>query len=578
MEKSTSYEAQTDYDAIIIGGGVSGITSAIRLKTELGLSRVLIIEKALAFGGTWNANTYPGCACDVPTRLYSISTEQQRTWSSLYAPQTEIKDYLNNVAHKHNLHDHTLFGYVGKRATFHAPSGTWHVEAQSASGEKATWSGTARVLVSGMGALSIPKKCDVPGASEFKGALFHSAQWDPTVSIEGKRVVILGNGCSSTQVIGAIAPKVAQITQIVRSKHWVSPFPKDLFKRFAALQRYVPGWTQLERFNLAMYMESHFIQSDRCYGRGSRKRYVETCQRYVRECAPREYHDMLLPDPTQIQVACKRRIFDNGYIPALCRKNVELTTDQAVRITEESVILASGREVKADVIVLATGFNPDKYILQMDIVGADGTSLEQYWAERGVPQAYRSTLVYGFPNLFLIWGPNSVTGHFSAIWSIEAAVRLMTLLLRPVFSPRALASATVCASSRAEEKEQRYIHQRMQTKIYTTGCGAWYTDPETGKVTALAPCLQHTFQRRCRNPVLADIEYKGIEGKPASYMPLKTRLGMALGRGQIPNPDKPQGALQKAKDAIGSRTLQAASWVFDQVVPWDFPEPYNRDL
>lgn len=566
------------YASIIIGGGVSGITAAIRLKSDLGLSRILIIEKALSFGGTWTANTYPGCACDVPTRLYSISTEQRRTWSTFFSPQSEIKDYLNDVARKHGLHDTTLFGYVGRRAVFHAPSGRWQVEADSVDGTRATWSGTARVLVSGMGALSIPKGCDLPGASDFEGALFHSAKWDHRASVDQKRVVILGNGCSSVQIIGAIAPKVASLTQIVRTRHWISPLFKDIFGPFAALQRYVPGWTRVERLAVALFLESHFLQADRRYGEGSRRRYMEVCQRYIRKCAPPEYHDILLPDPTQIEVACKRRIFDAGYIPALCRKNIELTTDQAVQITRDSVVLASGREIKADVIVLATGFKTDKYILQMDIIGSDGRSLEEYWAERGVPQAYRSTLVSGFPNLFLIWGPNSVTGHFSAIWSIEASIRLMTLLLRPVFSARSLPSATVCASRSAEEKEQRYIHARMATKIYTTGCGAWYTDPETGKVTALAPCLQHTFQRRCRNPVLGDIEYNGIDGKPESYMPLRTRVGMALGRGQIPDPDKPQGPLGRVKEATGLRILQAASWVFDHVMPWDFPQAYNRDV
>lgn len=254
-----------------------------------------------------------------------------------------------------------------------------------------------------------------------------------------------------------------------------------------------------------------------------------------------------------------------------------MTTDQVKEIVENGIILESGRSVPADIIVHANGFKAETFSLQMEIYG-EQRSLRDYWNQSGVPQAYRGTMISEFPNMFLIWGPNTVTGHFSAIWTIECCIELMTNVLVPVFHKNASPLATINVKTEAEEKEQRYIQDRMKDKIYTTGCGAWYTDESTGKVTALAPCLQYTWQKRCRNPVLSDFIYKNCGPKPLSVMPLSIKVGSALKRGDVEDPRKKSPITlpyRIVKEQVTMRSWQAMSWAIDHIAGWEYPERLN---
>ncbi|PWN45832.1 FAD/NAD(P)-binding domain-containing protein [Ceraceosorus guamensis] len=595
----------TDLEAIIVGGGVSGIASAVRFQLDLQLNRYLIFEQSDDLGGTWHLNTYPGAGCDIPTRLYSFSFAQRDNWDIFFSLQPEIKDYLQDVTNRYRLLSRTKLRTTVLSAQWIPERSHWAVRARDSQGQETVY--TARAIVSCIGLLSIPRECDVHGWKTFGGELFHSAQWRNDVQLKGKKVVILGNGCSATQIVPTIAPEVEKVTQIVRAKHWIAPqyiHPTGA-PIFKWIQRNLAGFAALERWVIALVIETHFLQAFKHDGVAARERFANVCRKYVKECAPPEYHHLLLPDPEKVPVACKRRIFDNGYIPSLGRSNVELTNDQAKEIVSDGVILQSGRKLEADVIVLANGFRTDG-VQSFDVINGNGVTLSQYWKEHGgVPSAYRGVMVANFPSFFLIWGPNTNTGHFSAIWAIERAVELMTSVLRPVFeapSETRDAKATngplqrsfgrsVEVKRSAEELEQTFVQRSMDDLIFTAGCGAWYQDPETGKVVNAAPSFQMTYARRCAFPSFSDYRYKGISSDRAwRAWHVHQRIGSLLRLGATPdkrtNEEARRGLLARLwrlvllppraiAAFIAIWLLRGTSRLTDALLRWNYPPKYR---
>ncbi|UZJ55032.1 hypothetical protein CBS101457_004352 [Exobasidium rhododendri] len=373
------------------------------------------------------------------------------------------------------------------------------------------------------------------------------ARWDRSVSMKDKKVVLVGNGCTAAQIVPNIAEEVQQLTQIIRSKHWIVPQLKNPLEGpvFEFLERNLPGFVKFERLAIITLLESHFLQTFITDGKGARERFASVSRDYVGRCAPKEYHDMIIPRPGELEVSCKRRIYDDGYIVALGRPNVELTNDQAKEIVKDGVILQSGRKVEADIIILANGFQTDKYACQMEIRNEKGQQLEEYWKhEKGAPQAYRTEMCSSFPNMFIIWGPNAVTGHFSAVFSIERAVEMATRILRPIFltGDQSLApiqrsrGKSIRVRPEAEDAEQILIQDAMKGLIFSTGCGSWYTD-ESGRVTAVNPSFQTTVAFRSRFPHYYDFDYRGLsDGEAWRSWSLSTRIGSLLGLGATPSP------------------------------------------
>ncbi|MCO5575620.1 hypothetical protein L7F22_029422 [Adiantum nelumboides] len=438
-------------------------------------------------------------------------------------------------------------------ADYDATRAHWTVSVKDLTNDKVT-TYTSRVLFSCVGALSVPRECDVPGWKDFKGPLFHSAQWRKDVDLTAKDVVVLGNGCSAAQIVPEIAPKVKSLLQIVRAKHWIAPQFEDVFgvvPHMSWMEKNVPGIVPLQRYIVAAVLESHFLQAFKKDGKEARQRFAAVSKRYVERCAPPEYHDIIIPKDGELEVACKRRIYDSsGYVPCLGRKNVDVTRDQAAKIEADSVTLQSGRKVHADVIVLANGFQTDQFACQMAIRNAKGVRLEEYWKkQKGAPQAYRTMCVSGFPNLFVVWGPSSVTGHYSAIHSIERSVELATRILKPVFAASSSDSREVSLSplhrsagrsivvkSAAEDFEQDFIQTQMKDLIFTTGCASWYVDEKTGRVTAVNPSFQTTVAWRALFPQFNDYEYAGMSAKQAwKAWSLGNRLASLLGLGSTPD-------------------------------------------
>lgn len=549
-------ETETQLEAIVVGAGFSGITAAHRCRVDLGLTRIKVFEKSDNWGGTWYNNQYPGAACDVPTRLYSLSYAQRKVWNQFFSGQKEIHDYTMGVVRDLHLGHLGFMKHQVLTADFDATQAHWIVTVKDLTTDEVT-TYTSRVLFSCVGALSVPRQCDVAGWQDFKGSMFHSAQWRKDVELKGKDVVVLGNGCSAAQIVPEIAPHVKSLTQIVRAKHWIAPQFEDIFggiPYMSWIEQNVPGIVSLERYIIAAVLESHFLQAFKKDGAGARKRFAAVSKRYVQRCAPPEYHDVIIPRDGELEVACKRRIFDSsGYIPCLGRKNVDVTRDQAAQIDADTVTLQSGRKLHADVIILANGFQTDQFACQMAIRNAEGLRLEEYWKQqKGAPQAYRTMLVSGFPNLFVVWGPSSVTGHYSAIHSIERSVELAMRILKPVFAADTSSSAdprevslsplhrsagrSIVVKSSAEDFEQDFIQAQMKDLIYTTGCASWYIDEKTGRVTAVNPSFQTTFAWRTMFPQFNDFQYTGLTPRQAwKAWSLGSRLASILQLGSTPD-------------------------------------------
>ncbi|PWN86702.1 FAD/NAD(P)-binding domain-containing protein [Acaromyces ingoldii] len=490
----------------------------------------------------------------IKRRLYSLSYAQRTTWDDFFSGQNEIHDYTMGVVRNLNLGHLGYMRHQVLSADYDAISTHWIVLVKDLVTDKVkTYS--SRILFSCVGALSIPRNCDISGWKDFKGSLFHSAEWRQDVDLAGKNVVVLGNGCSAAQIVPEIAPKVKSLLQIVRAKHWIAPQFEDIFGSIpfmSWMEKNVPGVVSLQRYIIAALLETHFLQTFKEDGKGARERFAALSRNYVQQCAPPEYHDIIIPKNGELEVACKRRIFDSsGYIPCLGRKNVDITNDQAARIEEDSVILRSGRKVEADVIVLANGFKTDQFACQMAIRNAEGMRLEEYWKEKkGAPQAYRTLCVSSFPNFFMIWGPSSVTGHFSAIHSIERSVELAMRILRPVFMALPIedksivslsplhrsAGRSVEVKSSAEDFEQAFIQSQMKDLIFTTGCASWYVDEATGRVTAVNPSFQTTVAWRSLFPQIDDYLYSGMSAKQAwKAWTLGNRLASLLRLGSTPD-------------------------------------------
>ncbi|KAH7126912.1 hypothetical protein B0J11DRAFT_433542 [Dendryphion nanum] len=395
------------HDFLIIGAGMSGLGLAVQLIRRFGVHNFELIEKSNDVGGTWLANTYPGCGCDVASHFYSYSFALNPNWSRKYSMQPEIQQYFRSVAEQYRIMKHVQFHSIVERAEWNDDSKIWTVTVLDLTTKTRTVR-RAKILVSAVGALSVPKKCDTPGAENFKGHLFHSAEWDHSFDWKNKEVVVLGNGCSATQFVPIMAQgdgAVKKITQFSRQAQYLSerenPYYSSTFK---AVMKYVPLAMRLYRGYYYWQMESDYPGFDIESGRAIRQELAKENEAYVKRTAPRKYWDALIP---KIEIGCKRKVLDTDYLASLHKENVELIYDDPVeKIVEDGVRTKSGKTVHADAIVLAIGFATQQMLFPMEIVGRDGLSLNKYWdtTTQSVAQAYFGTCVPDFPNFFIMMG------------------------------------------------------------------------------------------------------------------------------------------------------------------------------
>jgi cation diffusion facilitator CzcD-associated flavoprotein CzcO len=467
---------------VIIGSGFSGLGMAIALR-RAGIRDFVLLEKAGDVGGTWRDNTYPGCACDVQSHLYSFSFAPNPRWSRSYAPQPEILDYLRDCARRYGVLPHVHFHQEVRCARFDDTDDTWTITT-------ADRSYRARVLVSGMGGLSTPAFPHIAGLADFPGAQFHSQQWAHGVDLRGKRVAVIGTGASAIQFVPKIAPDVARLDLYQRTPPWIvprddraiGPRRQALFGRLPVTQRLARAaiYWQLEARALGFAVDPRVLALGERVARGH----------LARQVADPELRRKLTPD---YRLGCKRVLISSDYYPALTRPNVEVITEAIAGVRGDAVVTADGKARTADVIILGTGFRATAPIPPGLIFGVGGRDLADRWVDG--PEAYKGTTVAGFPNLFLLVGPNCGLAHSSMVYMIESQITYVMDALRVM---RARRATRIDVRPDVEAAYNRDLQARLGRTVWSAGgCRSWYLH-DSGKNVALWPGFTWQFRRMLR--------------------------------------------------------------------------------
>ncbi|KAI8630068.1 putative monooxygenase [Xylariaceae sp. FL1651] len=499
---------ELDTDVLIIGAGMSGLGLAVQLVRKYGTRNFEIIEKADHIGGTWWVNTYPGCGVDVVAHYYSYSFCLNPNWSHKYPLQPEILAYFKDVATKYDIEKHTRFCSIVESAHWEESFGAWLVTVKDLKTSE-TYNRRCKILVSAVGVLSVPNECHIPGAPSFQGRMFHTAQWDHAFDWKGKELVVIGNGCSASQAVpvlseGEFAAK--KITQFARQAQWVFERPNP---KYSSLFKWVMKWIPLAmrayRGLHNYYAELDFLSFDTVGGMGIRKMYADYQGAYIRKISPAKYHDFLVP---KTEVGCKRRVMDTDYLECLNRDNVELVyTDPIEEIVENGVRTKTGRFVKADAIILANGFQVEKPLVSLNLYGEGGISVAEHWNRfsEGSASSYFGTCLSGFPNLFIMMGPNTASGHGSVTYTTECQINFTMRVIKPVMAAlRAQRSSLPVIGQKSDiikvkadaEKEDIATVQRMAKKlVWSSGCTSWALDTK-GRNTTMYPDFQYKYWLR----------------------------------------------------------------------------------
>jgi cation diffusion facilitator CzcD-associated flavoprotein CzcO len=463
----------------VVGGGFGGVAAVVMLH-RAGYEDVTVFEKGERVGGVWNDNTYPGAACDVPSHLYEFSFAPNPRWSRRYAPQAEIQAYIEGVLRDHGVEDRVRTGTEVTHARWDADERRWHLQTSAGPAQ-------ADVLLTACGQLSIPQVPEIPGRERFAGPAFHSARWRHDVPLDGRRVAVIGTGCSAIQIVPAIQPVVGQLDVYQRSPGWTMPRgdfeyserAKRLFERFPALQRLDrrANFAFHELGAAAMTGRPWLLGPFKAIGRWNINRAISDPELRAR-LTPRD------------QLGCKRVMLTDDWYPALAQDNVELVTERITEITQDGVRTADGAERPADVLVFATGFASHAFVAPMEIVGQGGKSLAEAWRE--VPRAYLGLSVPDFPNLFLIYGPNTNGGTGSVIFTIEAGIQHVISALNEMDRRGA---ARIEVREEAASAFDRELRERLQNTVWHSGCTNWYVD-ERGNDPNQWPWTWSTYRRR----------------------------------------------------------------------------------
>jgi len=480
----------------IIGGGFSGIAMAIRL-LESGRHDVTILEKASSLGGTWRDNTYPGCACDVPSRLYSYSFATDTNWSRDYASQPEILAYIERVAGQHDIHAITRFGTAIEQLVWDKATSRWEITATD--GRRFS----ARVVVSAVGGIHIPNVPDISGLDHFAGSAFHSARWQHDLDLTGRRVAVIGTGASAIQIVPAIADKVDRLTVFQRTAPWILPRGERPISRTARwLDDHVPGMRAIRRQWLYWAAEARAIPLTRA------PRLVVHPQRkvktYMLKCI-RDHRLRCKLEPSYA-LGCKRVLKSDDYYQAVDRGNVEVVAEPIDHIGQWDVTTIDGIVRPLDVVVLATGFKPFDITDAVDVIGRNGRSLAEAW--QNGPEAYHGIAVAGFPNLFLLMGPNTALGHNSILVMIEAQVNYVLQCLGwlergDLPSVEVTAEAQTTFNASLDERFDRSVWRNGPVRgtggASVAPCGSWYVHA-SGRNHVLWPGGSASYLSAVRRP------------------------------------------------------------------------------
>jgi len=461
----------------VVGGGFGGVGTAALLRRE-GYEDVTVFEKADRVGGVWQRNTYPGAACDVPSHLYEFSFAPNR-WSRRFAPQEEIQAYIEGVARRFGVDGKIRTGTEVTSAEWGEGSRRWRLETSAGRHE-------AEILVTACGQLSVPQTPPIVGLADFDGPVFHTADWDHGVELTGKRVAVIGTGCSAIQVVPAIQPQVAQVDIYQRSAGWT--LPKSDFAYPEGVKRLLSR-PRLRRLDRAANFTFHELAALALTRRGPLLKAFQQLGRLQIHAAIKDPELRRRVTPAD-EFGCKRIMLTDEWYPTLTEPNVELVSERIETVTANGIRDASGIERPADLIVLATGFASHDFVAPMEIVGAGGRSLTEEWAE--VPRAYLGSSVPGFPNMFLLYGPNTNGGSGSVIYTLEAGIGHLLAALREL--DRADADR-IEVRPEAAAAFDRELREALAETVWHSGCTSWYVDAN-GNDPSQWPWLWSQYRRR----------------------------------------------------------------------------------
>jgi cation diffusion facilitator CzcD-associated flavoprotein CzcO len=472
------------FTAIIIGSGFGGQSAAVNLR-RIGIDDFLILERRAWMGGTWSQNSYPGAAVDVQSPLYSLSFEPY-PWSQMFAEQDELVEYTNHVLAKYRLREKTRLNANVTKVQWDESRQLWQVSIDGGEGL------LAKYLINASGPLSTPVIPNFKGRDTFQGHSFHTNAWDHSYPYQGKRVAIIGSGASAAQVIPAIAPDVKQLHVFQRTPHWVLPRPDRKF-------------TPLQRTLLKSKLIYKLLRTAIYWGLESRVigfKYSKTMLKLVAQREAEHHIKKQIADPViraavtpDYTIGCKRIILSSTLYPALCRPNVKLhpKDDGIAEINAKGIVTAKGEQIDLDLIVYSTGYDATDGVISYPVIGKGGKSVQDSWSE--YPRAYLGTTLPGFPNLFVVTGPNTGIGHTSAIFVIEAQ---MEYIRRAIAATQQQGAKSIEVTTEAEADYTGMIHREMKQTVWQSGgCNSWYKS-KSGHVIAMFPGFSFTFRQMAK--------------------------------------------------------------------------------
>lgn len=482
---------------VIIGTGFGGLGMAIQLK-KAGIDSFTILEKAGSVGGTWRDNTYPGAACDVQSHLYSYSFEPKSDWTRKFGLQPEIRSYMEGCVAKYDLHSHIRFNQEVESASFDKVKALWTIK--TLAGDVLE----AHALISATGQLNQPAYPRINGLDTFKGKVFHSARWDHSYDLTDKKVAVIGTGASAIQFVPQIVNKVSELKLFQRSAAWVIPKPDRPFTGFEQwLFETFPVADRLYRSMIYWKNESRALAFTR-FGfllNAFKWQAQRIAKKKIKDPVKR---DKIIPD---YPVGCKRLLISNDWYDAINQDNLDVVTDQLDHIEADAIVTQDGTRHEVDAIIYGTGFKATDFLAPMKVTGIDGLELNQAWKDGA--EAYKGMCVSGFPNLFILYGPNTNLGHSSIVFMLEAQIRYAMQCIRILHDP-GLHYMNVKADRQSDYSAR--IQDRIKSSVWEAGCTSWYKTA-SGKNTNNWPGF--TFSYRL---MTGKLDLQDYELQPAPVM------------------------------------------------------------
>lgn len=467
----------------IVGSGFSGLGAAIKLD-EAGHGDFIVLERGNDVGGTWRDNTYPGAACDVPSHLYSYSFALNPDWTRSFSSQPEIREYIRGVARRAGVLDRHVFGCEVKRAAWQEQHHHW--ELSTSHGTM-----TADVLIGAFGALAEPSLPGIPGIDDFQGELFHSAQWNHNADLTGKRVAVIGTGASAIQIVPAIADVVGHIDVYQRTAPWLLPrFDRPFTRVERWAFRNIPGVLRMARAGIYAARETQVL------GLAKNPRLMKMFELLSRAKIRSEIKDPELRRKVtpNFRIGCKRMLIANDWYPTLDRSDVELITDGIREVDGHSIITQDGTARDVDAIIVATGFHVTDSPMFDTICGSDGRSLSQAFADKGM-RAYKGTTIAGYPNMFVLIGPNTGLGHTSMVYMIESQ---LNYVVDAVNTMQREGLTRIDVRQEVLDTYNDELQRKLTGSVWMTGgCASWYLDAH-GNNTTLWPDFTFRFRRQTK--------------------------------------------------------------------------------